>query len=124
MKKKTISFTPDLSPRKWRAVENIGAGLIEKCLLRFDSKWWSYKIGGADFFGSISVSGSDSGVDADDEHDTSGIFNVFYDIPSPESDHFTLMSIAAGASLDIYHSMSDKQLVSSAMATLQGPGHL
>ncbi|CAG5101961.1 Oidioi.mRNA.OKI2018_I69.chr1.g78.t1.cds [Oikopleura dioica] len=119
MKKKTIKFTPDLSPRKWRAVENIGAGLIEKCLLRFDSKWWSYKIGGADFFGSISVSGSDSGVDADDEHDTSGIFNVFYDIPSPESDHFTLMSIAAGASLDIYHSMSDKQLVSSAMATLQ-----
>ncbi|CAG5104620.1 Oidioi.mRNA.OKI2018_I69.chr1.g1395.t1.cds [Oikopleura dioica] len=29
------------------------------------------------------------------------------------------MSIAAGASLDIYHSMSNKQLVSSAMATLQ-----
>ena len=124
MKKKTISFTPDLSPRKWRAVENIGAGLIEKCLLRFDSKWWSYKIGGADFFGSISVSGSDSGVDADDEHDTSGIFNVFYDIPCPESDHFTLMSIAAGASLEIYHSMSDAQLVSSAMATLQGMGQI
>ena len=84
LKKKSITFKPELSPRKQLAISRLGAGLIEKILLRYDTKWWSYKIGGADFFGSIMMTGSDSGVDAEDDHEHSGIFNVFYDIPSPE----------------------------------------
>ena len=61
-----------------------GAGLIEKVALKFDKKWWNYKIGGADFFGHIDSSGSDSGVDEEGENDDS-IFNVFYDIPTPSN---------------------------------------
>jgi hypothetical protein len=82
MKKRAIKFSPDLSARKQLAIDRLGAGLIEKILIRYDTKWWGYKIGGADFFGSIPMAGSDSGVDAEDDQDHSGIFNVFYDIPS------------------------------------------
>lgn len=69
LKKNCISFSPGLSERKRDAIARLGAGLIEKILLRYDTKWWSYKIGGADFFGSIEMTGSDSGVDAEDEQD-------------------------------------------------------
>ena len=67
LKKNCISFSPGLSEAKRDAIARLGAGLIEKILLRYDTKWWSYKIGGADFFGSIEMTGSDSGVDAEDE---------------------------------------------------------
>ena len=69
LKKNCISFSPGLSEGKRDAIARLGAGLIEKILLRYDTKWWSYKIGGADFFGSIEMTGSDSGVDAEDEQD-------------------------------------------------------
>ena len=78
LKRKAIKFEPELSARKQLAIRRLGAGRIEKILLTYDSKWWSYKIGGADFFGSVTLNGSDSGVD-EEEDDLSGMFNVFYD---------------------------------------------
>ena len=46
LKKRSITFVPELSENKIGAVDRLGAGLIEKVALRFDKKWWNYKIGG------------------------------------------------------------------------------
>ena len=46
MKKRAISFEPELERKKIGAIDRLGAGLIEKVALRFDKKWWNYKIGG------------------------------------------------------------------------------
>jgi len=46
LKKRAITFVPELSENKIGAVDRLGAGLIEKVALRFDKKWWNYKIGG------------------------------------------------------------------------------
>ena len=119
MKKKTIKFQPELSARKQLAIDRLGAGLIEKILLKYDTKWWGYKIGGADFFGRININGSDSGVDAEDDHEHSGIFNVFYDVPSPDNNQHTLLSIVSGAALPAYNALSDEELVKAAHQSLQ-----
>jgi len=118
LKKNAITFEPPLRDDKRAAIDRLGAGLIEKVALRFEKKWWNYKIGGADFFGCVDSNGSDSGVDEENDSDCS-LFNVFYDIPTPEDNYPTLVTIISGASLPTYHSMSTSEIVKGAMAALK-----
>ena len=77
-----------------------------------------FAFSGADFFGHIDNSGSDSGVDEEGDNDDS-IFNVFYDIPTPCNSVPTLLSIISGDALPIYHSMTDEEIIKCAISALK-----
>ena len=87
--------------------------------LKFDKKWWSYKIGGADFFGHIDSSGSDSGVDEGADQVDDSLFNVFYDIPTPSDSEPTLLTIISGLALEPYHTMTDDEVIKGALNALK-----
>ena len=87
--------------------------------LKFDKKWWSYKIGGADFSGHIDSSGSDSGVDEGADQVDDSLFNVFYDIPTPSDSEPTLLTIISGLALEPYHTMTDEEVIKGALNALK-----
>ncbi|XP_073188010.1 lysine-specific histone demethylase 2 isoform X3 [Lepidochelys kempii] len=73
LQKNAIQFNPPLPERKMKAINSLGAGVIEKVALQFPYRFWDSKIQGADFFGHVPPSSSKR-----------GLFSVFYDMDPQE----------------------------------------
>ena len=85
LKANVITFEPDLPDRKLKAIDKLGAGVIEKVrntfceetivyiceqvVLKFPYAFWRKKVGDADFFGHVAKTKEDR-----------GFFPMFYDM--------------------------------------------
>lgn len=73
LQKGALQFNPPLSDKKMKAINSLGAGIIEKIALQFPYRFWDSKVQGADFFGHVPPSASKR-----------GLFAVFYDMDPQE----------------------------------------
>uniref|UniRef100_A0A2K6BZ27 Lysine demethylase 1B n=1 Tax=Macaca nemestrina TaxID=9545 RepID=A0A2K6BZ27_MACNE len=107
LQKGAIQFNPPLSEKKMKAINSLGAGIIEKIALQFPYRFWDSKVQGADFFGHVPPSASKR-----------GLFAVFYDM-DPQKKHSVLMSVIAGEAVASVRTLDDKQVLQQCMATLR-----
>ncbi|KAM5158411.1 lysine-specific histone demethylase 2 [Mantella aurantiaca] len=107
LQKNVIQFNPPLPEKKVKAINSLGAGVIEKIALQFPYRFWDSKIQGADFFGHIPPDSSKR-----------GLFGVFYDM-DPQGKHAVLMSVITGDAVLTIKDMDDKQVVKQCMAVLR-----
>ncbi|XP_065741945.1 lysine-specific histone demethylase 2 isoform X2 [Phocoena phocoena] len=107
LQKGSLQFNPPLSDKKMKAINSLGAGIIEKIALQFPYRFWDSKVQGADFFGHVPPSASKR-----------GLFAVFYDM-DPQKQHSVLMSVIAGEAVAAVKSLEDKQVLQQCMATLR-----
>ncbi|KAH0617900.1 hypothetical protein JD844_016619 [Phrynosoma platyrhinos] len=102
-KKGAIQFNPALSERKMKAINSLGAGVIEK----FPYRFWDSKIQGADYFGHVPPSSSKR-----------GLFSVFYDM-DPQRKCSVLMSVITGDAVATIKNLDDKQVLQQCMTVLR-----
>ncbi|XP_011818142.1 PREDICTED: lysine-specific histone demethylase 1B isoform X2 [Colobus angolensis palliatus] len=107
LQKGAIQFNPPLSEKKMKAINSLGAGIIEKIALQFPYRFWDSKVQGADFFGHVPPSASKR-----------GLFAVFYDM-DPQKKHSVLMSVIAGEAVASVRTLDDKRVLQQCMATLR-----
>ncbi|XP_034841635.1 lysine-specific histone demethylase 1B isoform X3 [Mirounga leonina] len=107
LQKGAIHFNPPLSDKKMKAINSLGAGIIEKIALQFPYRFWDSKVQGADFFGHVPPSASKR-----------GLFAVFYDM-DPQKQHSVLMSVVAGEAVASVRTLDDKQVLQQCMAVLR-----
>ncbi|XP_040288659.1 lysine-specific histone demethylase 1B isoform X1 [Bufo bufo] len=107
LQKNIIHFNPPLPEKKVKAINCLGAGIIEKIALQFPHRFWNRKISGADFFGHIPPDSSKR-----------GLFGVFYDM-DPQGKHAVLMSVITGDAVKVIADMDDKQVVKQCMVVLK-----
>ncbi|XP_010621225.1 lysine-specific histone demethylase 1B isoform X3 [Fukomys damarensis] len=107
LQKGVIQFNPPLSEKKMKAINSLGAGIIEKIALQFPYRFWDSKVQGADFFGHVPPSASQR-----------GLFAVYYDM-DPQKQQSVLMSVIAGEAVASVRTLDDKQVLQQCMATLR-----
>ncbi|XP_010114831.1 PREDICTED: lysine-specific histone demethylase 1B isoform X2 [Chlamydotis macqueenii] len=107
LQKNAIQFNPPLSEKKIKAINSLGAGVIEKIALEFPYRFWDSKIQGADFFGHVPPNSSQR-----------GLFSVFYDM-DPESKQSILMSVVTGDAVTTIKNLDDKQVLQQCMTVLR-----
>ncbi|XP_053323020.1 lysine-specific histone demethylase 2 [Spea bombifrons] len=107
LQKSVIQFNPPLPEKKVKAINSLGAGVIEKVALQFPYRFWDSKIQGADFFGHIPPDSSKR-----------GLFGVFYDM-DPQGKHAVLMSVVTGDAVTAIKDLEDKQVVKQCMVVLR-----
>ncbi|KAM5298191.1 lysine-specific histone demethylase 2 isoform 4-T4 [Ctenodactylus gundi] len=107
LQKGAIQFSPPLSEKKMKAINSLGAGIIEKIALQFPYRFWDNKVQGADFFGHVPPSASQR-----------GLFAVYYDM-DPQKKQSVLMSVIAGEAVASVRTLDDKQVLQQCMATLR-----
>nr|XP_044992335.1 lysine-specific histone demethylase 1B isoform X2 [Jaculus jaculus] len=107
LQKGAIQFNPPLSEKKMKAINSLGAGIIEKVALQFPYRFWDSKVQGADFFGHVPPSASQR-----------GLFAVYYDM-DPQKQQSVLMSVIAGEAVASLRTLDDKQVLQQCMATLR-----
>ncbi|XP_072267735.1 lysine-specific histone demethylase 2 isoform X2 [Pyxicephalus adspersus] len=107
LQKNVIQFSPPLPEKKVKAINSLGAGVIEKIALQFPYRFWDSKIQGADFFGHIPPDPSKR-----------GLFGVFYDM-DPQGKHAILMSVITGDAVLTIKDMDDKQVMKLCMSVLK-----
>ncbi|KAG1655688.1 Lysine-specific histone demethylase 1B [Nymphon striatum] len=118
LQKNCVDFIPELPEEKNSAINSLGAGIIEKVILKFDRCFWKEKVQNADFFGVIPANLSDR-----------GIFAIFYDLSSRqeteekvqnEESSFFLMTYLSGDAVELTNTSSDEQIIELCMITLLG----
>ncbi|XP_077789365.1 lysine-specific histone demethylase 2 isoform X2 [Podarcis muralis] len=107
LQKGAILFNPALSERKMKAINSLGAGVIEKIALQFPYRFWDSKIQGADYFGHVPPSSSKR-----------GLFSVFYDM-DPQRKCSVLMSVVTGDAVATMKNLDDKQVLQQCMIVLR-----
>lgn len=113
LKKGRLKFTPDLPPRKQAAISNLGAGLIEKVVLKFKYNFWQKIVQGADFFGHVPQSSEGRGH-----------CGLFYDLCKKANEKSkkatnVLMTVLSGDTAVQAQTMTDKEVVDTCMNTLR-----
>uniref|UniRef100_A0A2R5LMK0 Putative amine oxidase n=1 Tax=Ornithodoros turicata TaxID=34597 RepID=A0A2R5LMK0_9ACAR len=113
MQEGVITFEPPLPPNKISALEQLGAGIIEKVALKFGKPFWASKVRSADFFGHVPSSAEQR-----------GLFSVFFDL-SPrvqpkKNPSYILMTYVSGDAVELIRSKSDDEVVSMCMEVLRG----
>ncbi|NWQ66414.1 KDM1B demethylase, partial [Neopipo cinnamomea] len=107
LQKNAIQFNPPLSEKKIKAINSLGAGVIEKIALQFPYRFWDSKIQGADFFGHVPPNSSQR-----------GLFSVFYDM-DPEGKESILMSVVTGDAVATIKNLDDQQVLQQCMTVLR-----
>ncbi|XP_035287084.1 lysine-specific histone demethylase 2 [Anguilla rostrata] len=107
LQKNALQFAPPLPERKLKAINSLGAGVIEKIALQFPYRFWDSKIQGADYFGHIPPG-----------PDKRGMFSVFYDM-DPQGKHSVLMSVITGDAVATIKDLGDKQVANLCMKVLR-----
>ncbi|XP_063155016.1 lysine-specific histone demethylase 2 isoform X1 [Candoia aspera] len=107
LQKAAIQFNPALSDRKMKAINSLGAGVIEKIALQFPYRFWDSKIQGADYFGHVPPNSGKR-----------GLFSVFYDM-DPQRKCSVLMSVITGDAVGIIRNLDDKQVLQQCMTVLR-----
>ncbi|MEJ1284758.1 lysine (K)-specific demethylase 1B [Cricetulus griseus] len=105
LQKGAIQFNPPLSEKKMKAINSLGAGIIEKIALQFPYRFWDGKVQGADFFGHVPPSASQR-----------GLFGIYYDMDPQQS---VLMSVITGEAVASLRTMDDKQVLQQCMSVLR-----
>lgn len=113
LKSDWLRFTPDLPTRKQTAIKNLGAGLIEKVVLKFKYNFWEKVVKDADFFGHVPES-----------REGRGSCGLFYDLSGKRHGHTNkagnvLMTVLTGEAAAHAQEMTDKAVVDMCMAILQ-----
>ncbi|KAL7984475.1 hypothetical protein Chor_003045 [Crotalus horridus] len=107
LQKPAIQFKPALSDRKMKAINSLGAGVIEKIALQFPYRFWESKIQGADYFGHIPPNSNKR-----------GLFSVFYDV-DPQRKCSVLMSVITGDAVGTIRNLDDKEVLQQCMTVLR-----
>ncbi|XP_064409552.1 lysine-specific histone demethylase 2 isoform X3 [Latimeria chalumnae] len=107
LQKGVVKFNPPLPERKLKAINSLGAGVIEKIALQFPYRFWDNKIQSADFFGHIPPSS-----------EKRGLFGVFYDM-DPQRKQSVLMSVITGDSAALVRELDEKQVADLCMSVLR-----
>lgn len=113
LKSERIRFNPDLPEKKKAAISSLGAGLIEKVVLKFKYNFWEKVVQGADFFGHVPQTSLGRGH-----------CGLFYDLCSKSNENckkssHVLMTVLSGDSAIQAQQMTDKEVVDSCMSTLR-----
>uniref|UniRef100_A0A6B0VG90 Putative lysine-specific histone demethylase 1 n=2 Tax=Ixodes ricinus TaxID=34613 RepID=A0A6B0VG90_IXORI len=108
-----VAFTPPLPDRKHRALQQLGAGVIEKVALQFPKAFWAERVTEADFFGHVPVSA-----------ERRGLFSVFFDlsprVQTKKSPTYVLMTYVSGDAIALIADKTDDQVVTMCMEVLRG----
>uniref|UniRef100_A0A6P8Q5F9 [histone-H3]-N(6),N(6)-dimethyl-L-lysine(4) FAD-dependent demethylase n=1 Tax=Geotrypetes seraphini TaxID=260995 RepID=A0A6P8Q5F9_GEOSA len=107
LQKNVIQFNPLLPERKLKAINSLGAGVIEKVVLNFPYRFWDSKIQGADFFGHIPPNSNKR-----------GLFGMFYDM-DPQFKQAILMSVITGDAVTLIKDLNEKQVIQECMTVLR-----
>ncbi|MCJ8735672.1 hypothetical protein PDJAM_G00249930 [Pangasius djambal] len=107
LQKNIIQFNPPLPDRKLKAINSLGAGVIEKVALQFPYRFWDSKVQRADYFGHVSPS-----------PEKRGLFSVFYDM-RPKGEQCVLMSVITGEAQAMVRDLEDKEVVELCMNVLR-----
>ncbi|XP_072366351.1 lysine-specific histone demethylase 2 [Scyliorhinus torazame] len=107
LQKNAIQFYPPLPERKFKAINSLGQGIIEKIALQFPYKFWEKKIQRADFFGHIPPSPNKR-----------GLFGVFYDMDL-QGEQCVLMSVISGDAVAVIRNMQEQHVVELCMSILR-----
>uniref|UniRef100_A0A8C5BG52 Lysine demethylase 1B n=1 Tax=Gadus morhua TaxID=8049 RepID=A0A8C5BG52_GADMO len=107
LQKNLIQFYPPLPERKLKALNSLGAGIIEKIALQFPYRFWDKKVQGADYFGHVPPS-----------PDQRGMFGVFYDL-DPQGKQSVLMSVITGDAVPFVRDMGESEVVCECMKVLR-----
>jgi len=106
-----MEFEPPLPKKKLRAVNALGAGIIEKVAMKFSRNFWASTVNGADYFGHV------PGRNA-----IRGYFNIFYDF-SPKNagakGPFVLMSYLSGNAAALVNEKTDDEVIEICMEVLR-----
>eukprot|EP00058_Branchiostoma_floridae_P003627 XP_002589115.1 hypothetical protein BRAFLDRAFT_75096 [Branchiostoma floridae] len=108
LQKNVVDFKPPLPDKKVKAIQSLGAGLIEKVGLKFPSRFWDSRVQGADFFGHIPPT-----------EDKRGQFGVFYDM-TPSSKQAVLMTVVSGEAAHHISKLKDEEVIDLCMKALRG----
>ncbi|XP_074656129.1 lysine-specific histone demethylase 2-like [Tubulanus polymorphus] len=106
LKQRMIKFNPELPKHKLKAIDQIGAGIIEKVGLQFSKRFWTVKDG--DFFGYLQSQQSHR-----------GLFNVFWDLTPKDCKSFVLMTYISGSAVQFIKDKTDAEVIELCMKTLQ-----
>lgn len=108
-----VTFTPPLSDRKHKALQQLGAGVIEKVALQFPKAFWADRVTNADFFGHVPVSA-----------ERRGLFSVFFDlsprVQSKKNPTYVLMTYVSGDAIALIADKSDDEVAAMCMEVLRG----
>ncbi|KAF7702392.1 lysine-specific histone demethylase 1B isoform X1 [Silurus meridionalis] len=107
LQKNVIQFNPPLPDRKLKAINSLGAGVIEKIALQFPYRFWDSKVQRADYFGHVPPS-----------PEKRGLFSVFYDM-RPKGEQCVLMSVITGEAQAMIKDLEDKEVVELCMNLLR-----
>ncbi|XP_032226240.2 lysine-specific histone demethylase 1B-like [Nematostella vectensis] len=110
LKAGNVKFNPPISTTKSRAIEKLGAGLIEKVIMKFSRNFWRGHLGPANFFGRIP---SDSNA-----RDS---FEIFYDLNgegSPKKCN-VLMTVMSGEGARRAQGLTDKDIIQECVDKLR-----
>lgn len=114
LKKNPRLFKPPLPQAKRKAIEDLGAGLIEKMAVKFDRRFWSTADangGKTEYFGKVSDVKSDR-----------SLFNIFYDFSGKDpsgGDTFVLMSYVTAEHVNMVNELSEEQVAQKFVETLR-----
>lgn len=113
LKSGRLKFIPDLPERKQMAIQNLGAGLIEKVVLKFKCNFWEKVVQDADFFGHVPES-----------PEGRGSCGLFYDLSSKSNENtkktsHVLMTVLSGETAFRVQQMTDEEVVDMCMVTLR-----
>lgn len=112
LQRKEIDFSPPLPAAKVDALQELGAGVIEKVALKFSRPFWSAEVTSADFFGHVPSS-----------PEQRGLFSVFFDL-SPrkqpkKNPTYVLMTYVSGDAIDLIANKKDEEVVAMCMDVLR-----
>ncbi|KAG9328009.1 hypothetical protein JZ751_016952, partial [Albula glossodonta] len=110
LQKNTVQFVPPLPERKLKAINILGAGVIEKIALQFPYRFWDSK-------SKVQTILATFHPQSRPERNV----HVFYDM-DPQVKHCVLMSVITGDAVATIRDLADKDVATLCMKVLRGPG--
>eukprot|EP00112_Aurelia_sp_Birch-Aquarium-sp1_P011993 Seg2517.4 transcript_id=Seg2517.4/GoldUCD/mRNA.D3Y31 product="Lysine-specific histone demethylase 1B" protein_id=Seg2517.4/GoldUCD/D3Y31 len=106
LKKDVIKFKPSLPESKTSAVNSLGAGHIEKVIMKFKKDFWKMKMEKADYCGLIP-----------DSSEKRGFSYLFYDVSNKSN--YVLMALLAGDAIKDIKGISDQEVIDRCLSNLK-----
>lgn len=106
----SITFQPPLTSEKIKAIHSLGAGITEKVILEFPTRFWASRVQGTEYFGRLPVTDKDR-----------GFFSVFYDMTgnSDKNDGYILMTVISGEAVEEMKKIGDDKVIANCLAYLK-----